>query len=276
MILLDKSAYYKVLDPLKKVRINNLFARSVVENHVAGKIYVDNHDMPATFYVIHPYGMSLLFGDSNNMKFNVAFRNYALNINKTRSNFEWMQAFPAEWDKVLHTLFQDNLVKSSENNEGNETGIIEINTRVNFRFSTEKYLAFRNKINPAAYQIVRTDHKIFREMRGTVVPMYFWNDADEFYNKGIGFSIFYDNQLASTAFSAYFIENKLELGIETIPEFRKMGFAELVCSAIIDYCLKNNLEPVWSCRLENKGSYHLAQKIGFEPVLEIPYYRLSK
>jgi hypothetical protein len=36
------------------------------------------------------------------------------------------------------------------------------------------------------------------------------------------------------------------------------------------------LEPVWACRLENDGSYKLAQKLGFEPVLEIPYYRLSK
>lgn len=35
-------------------------------------------------------------------------------------------------------------------------------------------------------------------------------------------------------------------------------------------------EPIWSCRLENTGSYKLAQKIGFLPTAEIPYYRLSK
>jgi GNAT superfamily N-acetyltransferase len=276
MILLDNSAYDKVIKPLNKVYINNLFARSVVEHHVSGKIYVDDHDAPRTFYIVHPYGMSLLLGDSNNSKFNAEFRDYALNTNNARGSFEWMQAFPDNWHEVLQLLFNDYLVKSSENKEGKETGIIEVNARVNFRFNREKYLDFRNKINLTDYQIIRTDRKLFREMRGIVVPMYFWNNEVDFSLKGVGFSLFYNNQLASTAFSAYVIENKLELGIETIPEFRKKGFAQIVCAAIIDYCIENNLEPVWSCRLENKASYYLAQRIGFEPVLEIPYYRLSK
>lgn len=276
MMLLDKSAYSKVINPLNKVNINSLFARSVVFHHVSGKIYVDDPDAPKTFYVIHPYGMSLLFGDCKNSKFNEEFRNYALNTNKSRSNFEWMQTFPREWDTVLNSLFYNCCVKSSENNEGKETGIIEVNTRVNFRFNKKKYLDFRNKTNLSDYQIVRTDSKIFREMKGTVVPMYFWNNEVDFCTKGIGYSLYYHNQLASTAFSAYVHENQLELGIETVYEFRNMGFAQIVCSAFIDYCIENNLEPVWSCRLENKASYHLAQRIGFEPSLEIPYYRLSK
>jgi hypothetical protein len=54
------------------------------------------------------------------------------------------------------------------------------------------------------------------------------------------------------------------------------GFAEYTCSALIDYCIENNYEPVWACHLENIGSYKLAQKIGFTPSALIPYYRLSK
>jgi RimJ/RimL family protein N-acetyltransferase len=68
----------------------------------------------------------------------------------------------------------------------------------------------------------------------------------------------------------------LEIGIETAEEFRRKGFAEIVCEAIIEYCIANKYEPVWSCRLENSGSYILAQKMGFEPIYKIPYYRLSK
>ena len=112
-------------------------------------------------------------------------------------------------------------------------------------------------------------------MKGSVVPMNFWNNAEEFYNNGIGFSLIYENKVASTSYSAFLHDDKLELGIETMEEFRGKGFAQFTCSALIDYCLENNFEPVWACRLENTGSYKLAQKLGFEPIKRIPYYRLS-
>jgi hypothetical protein len=41
MNLLDNNCYYKVNEPLRHVKINNLFARSVAEKHVTGQIYVD-------------------------------------------------------------------------------------------------------------------------------------------------------------------------------------------------------------------------------------------
>jgi len=66
------------------------------------------------------------------------------------------------------------------------------------------------------------------------------------------------------------------LGIETIPVFRRKGFAQLTCSALIDYCIENNYEPVWACKLENISSCKLAEKLGFETCKRIPYYRLSK
>ena len=79
MILLPDDKFYILSAPLAKVQINNLFARSVIEKHVSGKIFVDQPDNPETYYVIHPYGISLLFGDFNNQNFNSRFKEYALN-----------------------------------------------------------------------------------------------------------------------------------------------------------------------------------------------------
>lgn len=276
MKLLEKEDYNKLTEPFKKVTINNLFARSVIEHKVSGKIFVDNPDSPKTYYVVHPYGMTLLFGESNNVEFNNSFRNYALNINHVRDKHEWMQAFPNNWDNVLNELFNDCLIKSAENKTKKETGIIELNTRVNFKFGHDKYLNFKKTNLAPEIKIVRTDRQIFRDMKGSVVPFYFWDSEDDFLNNGVGFSLFYNGKLASTAYSSYIHDDKFELGIETVEEFRGKGFAEYTCSAIIEYCLENNYEPIWSCRLENIGSYKLAQKIGFIPSAEIPYYRLSK
>jgi RimJ/RimL family protein N-acetyltransferase len=116
---------------------------------------------------------------------------------------------------------------------------------------------------------------MFEEMTGTVIPSFFWNNAEDFLKNGVGYSLLYNNQLATTAYSAFIHDDMLEIGIETIPEFRGKGFAQLACSALIDYCIENNYEPVWACRLANIGSYKLALKLGFEVNIELPYYRLG-
>jgi len=276
MKLLDKALYDKLIQPLRQVTINNLFARSVVEKRISGKVYVDQTENPTTFYVVHPYGMSLLFGDFNNQEFNHRFRDYALNLGKERDKHEWMQVYPDDWNSVLSQLLDGYLIKSGENHQNKDTGIVELNTRVNFKFNQEKYLSARPKALPHRTRIVRTDKNIYAEMTGSVIPSYFWDNADDFVNNGMGFSLYDGDKLATTAYSAFIHDNKLELGIETLPEFRGKGFARLTCAALIDYCLENHFEPVWACRLENTGSYLLAQKLGFEPYTEIPYYRLSR
>ena len=69
MILLETKDYYKVANSITTVEINTLFARAVIEQKVQGKIYVDGIlESPQTFYIQHPYGMSLLFGKSDAMK----------------------------------------------------------------------------------------------------------------------------------------------------------------------------------------------------------------
>jgi GNAT superfamily N-acetyltransferase len=219
--------------------------------------------------------MSLLIGDWRNAAFNTAFREYTLNRQQTRSHYEWMQAFPGEWDDVLTELFSDCLVKAADNTAG-ATDIIELNTRVNFKFNPARYAVFK-QANPATgIKIVRTDAQLFEAMKGSVVPFYFWNNAADFCTHGVGFSVFDGDKLVSTAYSSTIHDRQIELGIETVAECRGKGFAQYACAALIDYCLENNYEPVWACRLENTGSYRLAQKLGFEHALSLPYYRLSK
>lgn len=275
MIPLEKEGFNKLVGPLSKVKINNLFARAVVEHCIPGKVFVDNKDEPKTFYVVHPYGMSLLFGKCDNEAFNSRFRDHALNTSKTRNQYEWMQAFPGEWDDVLKDLFGADMVTSSSSNDkiGNE--FIQLNTRINFKFNPDKYLEFKRKNIVADWKVVRTDQQMFASMKGSVIPYYFWNSADEFFEKGIGYTLIHDDQLASTAYSAFIHENQLEIGIETNEAFRGKGFAQYTCSHLIDYCMAHHYEPVWACRKENAGSYLLAQKLGFEPTAEIPYYRLN-
>lgn len=276
MKLLDKKKFSKLTERVKQIPFNNLFARAVVENIVTGKVYADDELDIRTAYIIHPYGMTLLLGDTSNDDFNQQFKEYSLNTDNKRNSFEWMQTFPNSWDAKLKGLFGQQLISSDQNNSKLEKNIIELNTRINFKFDIASYLTKRVDRHNQVIKIVPTDRQLFREMRGTVVPKYFWDSEDDFFKNGMSFSLLYKGELASMAFASYKFDDQFELGIETHPEFRGHGFAEIVCSSLIDYCIENKYEPIWACRKENTGSYKLALKLGFYPVLELPYYRLSK
>ncbi len=276
MLLLDLTDYDLLTDPLRKVTINNLFARAVIERRVTGSVYVDDKKNPGTFYVVHPYGMSLLFGDPDNQEFIKRFVNFILNKDGGRSKDHWMQVFPSEWNRMLNRLIEEYklLVTNRPFKDSNEK--MELFTRVNFKFNRKKYIEFRKSIKCDDHHIVRSGKSVYSEMNGSVVPGNFWDNEEDFFNNAVGFSLFIGKELISTAFSAFIHDNKLELGMETRKEFQGKGYAPLVCSALIDFCLQNSYEPIWACNLVNTGSYKLAQKLGFEVDYTVPYYKLNK
>jgi len=275
MILLNKSEYNKILLPLKEVVINHLFAEAVLLGHANGKVYVDQAMNPTSFYVCHPYGMSLLFGDTRNEKFNIWLLEHALNNLKTRNSYEWLQAFPETWNHIIQTHWKEHLIKQEDNYNLIDEHRIEVNTRVNFKFNKTTYLQFKDKHPLENGSVIRTTDKIFENMEGSVIPRRFWENSVDFLNRAIAFSVLEGDKVAATAFSAFLIGNQLEIGIETSDGFRGKGYALAACSALIDYCLEFNYEPVWGCKLENTASYLLSQKLGFEPIIYWPFYRLN-
>ncbi len=275
---LSKNEYQKILPFIRQVDFNHMFAKTVLENGVDGNVYVDNRENPTSFYILHSYGMSLLFGNEKNPEFNLWLQDYLLNVKKKRSQVEWLQVYPDVWKGKLDQLLGENLAKKKEIQEIIDESVankIVENTRVNFKFNYNAYRLFRKNIILEGYNIVRTNKELFSKMDGAVVPKAFWKSAEQFEQSGVGFSLIIDGQLVSTAYSAFIHDNQLELGIETVPGFQGKGLAAICCAALIDHCIANNFEPVWSCKLENVGSFKLAQKLGFGPVSYRPYYMVK-
>ncbi len=270
MKLLNPNDYRKLNQPLEIVQINNLFARAVIERKTDGIVYVDNPDNPVTYYIKHPYGMSLLFGETNNLEFNESLAAYLLNKSVERETPEFMQVFPNAWSKKLDELLGPNLVQNQIN--GFDKSIIQLG-RINFRFNYKNFSDIRTETYPDVI-VERTSETMFDKIHGVVVPSKFWRNSGEFYRDAVGFSALVDGKPVSTAFASFLHEPYLELGIETHPDYRGKGLAFIVCSELIAYCLQKGYEPVWACRADNTGSITLAQKLGFEIVRELPYYQL--
>ncbi len=279
MISLPREQHWKAEKPLEAVPFNTLFASTVVDNVLTGQIYVDNVQNPSVFLVAHPYGMSLLFGRTGDAGFNSSLREYMADAKGIRKAMEWLQVHPAEWKPVLGELLGSDLVRKECPAEmpsaaPDDPGKVIEYTRVNFLFNKDRYIAFAGRYSAPPEIIVKTDAKLFHDIQGQVIPKHFWKDVDHFLGEGVGFTLMAEGRAASTAFCAFAKDNMLEIGIETPPEFRGKGYAVHACKALIDYCMENGYEPIWSCRLENAVSFNLAQKLGFEPVLYVPYYQL--
>jgi RimJ/RimL family protein N-acetyltransferase len=227
-------------------------------------------------YILHPYGMSLLTGDGKNIEYLNWLTGYMLNTNMERNRDEWMQVFSDKWNGLIEKKIGNQLIPAKMNHSLNHSDFVEVNTRVNFKFNENRYKnAQYYRINENI-SIHRLEKETTSSVHGSVIPLNFWNNEDEFLKKGLGFSVFVNGEQASTAYSAFVHGSFLEIGIETIEKYRGFGYAKLACRALIDYCVANNYKPIWSCRLENIGSYKLALSLGFEPTCEIPYYRLCK
>jgi len=240
---------------------------------VRGRVYADDDVRPTAFYVVHPYGMSMLVGRPSRSSFTHALLRHALNDDGGRTATEWMQAFPREWDPVLTQLFGDRLVPVGSRDDLH--GLVELNTRVLFRFDPAAHAVSRSRALPTGVEIRRATRADLAEVRGSVVPGNFWDSEEEFLAQGIGVTLLAQGRPAALAFSSFRHDDLLELGIETLPDHRGKGYGRLACSALIDVALERGLTPVWACREANTASFRLAMTLGFVTLERRPYYRLS-
>lgn len=260
--------YTVIRSMLEKVKIHHIFANSVLDGRVNGFVCTDSIETPKVFYIKHPCGMSLVFGDQGALRSWKAFWAWVNSYSQTEDKDEWLQAWPEALSEQIER--QLNLVRR------HESATCEKHARVNYKFDRSKFLKRQNcNRNSSTFTIVRTGGKEFDELRGSVIPSDYWSDRDSFLNEGIGFSLIAQGVAVSTAFSAFVHDQMLELGVETQRDYQGRGFAFEVCCHLVKYCLEKKYEPAWSCRIGNRGSARLAEKIGFSAIDVIPYYRLK-
>lgn len=155
--------------------------------------------------------------------------------------------------------------------EGNTAHFHE---RVNLKFNEAKFYENYNEIDKNKYEIIATPMDMLFELSGSVVPKDYWISSEKYSEIAKAFTIIINDKPASTAFTSARHDNKLEIGIETAEEFQGKGLAYHVCAKLIEYCIDNNLEPVWSCRFGNTPSLNLSKKLGFVEALIMPYYHI--
>lgn len=235
MIKLLESEYSIVLPLLEEVPFNKLFAQVVIERVVKGTVFIDDPVNPSAAFIVHKYGMSLLCGDGSKVT----------NTFLRQTGAKWLLSYPFALSVPLPQSI-----------------------RVNFKFQGKKQTFHL----PTGFQLVQIDEHLYERIDGSVVPKAFWNTATDFVSKGVGYTLLKDDEIVSTCFTSFIVDNKYELGVETTEKYRGKGCSLFPCLTLIHECLSQGFEPIWACRKDNIGSYKLAQKLGFVPLSYHPYY----
>lgn len=255
---------------LAEVPINTGFARAVVDEVVEGELWADRAEDPRAFHAVHPYGMSLVWGPAVDEAFDVVVA--YLGERSAAGLGEWLQVEPRwaslDWDGRF------GAVPVEDHDEVAAAAQVVRHTRVNFAFDKAAFWAERDAHLPSEpWQVRRATGDDF-EWSGSVVPSGFWPDAQAFLAGGGGWVVADGDEVAAMAFAAYRVDQTVELGVETAPQWRGQGLATAAAAAMIDNLLLTRVTPVWSCREDNVGSFRLATTLGFRPTLRLPYYRL--
>jgi GNAT superfamily N-acetyltransferase len=275
MTPLPEERYGEAAPALREVAVNHLFARSVVERHVRGRVCVDDETEPRSFHVLHPYGMSLLFGEVGDGFLRDGLVPYLTGADGRREKTEWLQVFPPALEARIDEALGDRLATAGPGRDPSPPPAPVVkHRRVNFAFDPGRYRRFRRSIDLGALSFAAVDEDLFEVVDGSVVPRRFWDDAAGFRSRGVGFALLAEGEAASVAFSSFRHDPLVELGMETRPRWRRKGLAAAVTAKLIDHCLEKGLEPVWACRLGNEGSFRLAVRLGFQPGAVLPYYEL--
>ncbi len=93
---------------------------------------------------------------------------------------------------------------------------------------------------------------------------------EELVEKGIGYYIEVDGEIASCCSSALNSSKGYEVNIITKPAYRRQGMAQAVAARFIVACLEKNLEPHWDGA--NAASKKLAMQLGYECVGDYDLY----
>ncbi|MFX0122546.1 MAG: GNAT family N-acetyltransferase [Candidatus Hodarchaeota archaeon] len=123
---------------------------------------------------------------------------------------------------------------------------------------------------PEGFQLKKVDVEVAQQILNQNFSTHWVNvinylgGSEKFVEEGVGFCIQEGEKIASVVMgykASIPITRSVEMDITTHPDYRGKGFATLVSAKLIEFLLKEGIEPHWDAA--NPVSVKLAQKLGF-------------
>ena len=253
------SLYQQLLHLSTEITCETSYPASILDGIQTGRILVDDAIQPQAAIFWHYCGIAYVTGKTEDSVFIQAL--YTL-LNRTfepnQRNFYLIVSKEARnWITILDSFHGKN-------------PDIQKRERYSFAFNQrsfqESILENNVSVLPHGFSYFEIQPKHLSRLSGRVIPSYSWDNYNDFFKFGKGFGIYdaTNNRIVSTSFSSGIGDGKIDIGIETQPDYRRMGFAKLTAIKMITYILERDMLPDWGCDAMNQGSVSTALKVGFE------------
>lgn len=170
---------------------------------------------------------------------------------------------PHIWETVLPALFAD----------------IESRRMVRLAYRRRLDRPIARPIPPDGFTLRQIDAALVAEAslvnhQALIAEMHSEAPAVEaFLRSRFGYSLQHEHALVAWCLSEYNHGDRCELGIETLPPFRRRGLALVTAGATLAHAQARNITNIgWHCWKHNVASSALAQRLGFELVEEYPVW----
>lgn len=240
---------YEVNDSREKLRslfedFNDTMIDSYIDGYM-GEAWVDNIKNPKVAQI--KVGVFNFFSGYSNI---TEARELVENIHEEAliilEDDEWLDIIKEVYNENLYELKRYAFERSFEN-----FNIEDLKKNVE---RLPKEYEFRKIDKEIAYS------KSLQELTEDFTSQF--DSIEHYLERGIGFCILHNGKVVSGASSYNSYKGGIEVEIDTLEEYRRKGLAQIVASALILYCIENNIYPNWDAA--NLESVALAEKLGYK------------
>jgi GNAT superfamily N-acetyltransferase len=112
----------------------------------------------------------------------------------------------------------------------------------------------------------------------------FWRSVEDFVTHSFGYTLLKTKaqgegspeavSAVSWCLAVYVSGSNYELGLATVPDHRRQGYATLVAAASVEQAMARGAVPHWHCWADNAGSIATAARVGFVDPKPYTVYRI--
>ena len=243
---------------------------AAIEGNNPGRIFVNDVKNPKTALGLTVEGYFLV-GDQDNPNTMAALRDLfkgKIFTGEVFVNGDWSMSLavhPQTWVEKLPELIPTHEIEAIER----------------YHYSCQS-LKFKWRENvPNGFTIKRVDGEFLNsdqinfseDIRDWMDFEQVWGSVESFLSKGVSFCVLHDNDVVSWCASDCVADCRIDIGIFTLPAYRRQGLGTLAVAATVEYCLKHDLKAIgWHCNAENVGSWKTAERVGFKRNRDYTYY----
>ena len=234
---------------------HELSVEAVARGKSPGEIYVDDTDKPQSALIITPE-CNVVAGCVDHPLFNAGV--------KQRLDFDEdpVTCDTEEWERRIADIHSNMAVRKYTRR------YYQLN-----KFVRSNFMEFLDDRYTVEYVYADNLNDLQYENAEEVANWFHFTNIGDYKGYCLGAYVRTGSKIVSWCLADCIVDDKMEIGIKTDPEFRRQGLGTIAVAATVSKCISHGISQIgWHCVDSNIGSYTVAEKVGFVKIKEYNCY----